>query len=151
MRKVIGRLRAALVLSVALAAVMVPRAARAELSLGVANDFIHAARANAVVLRYDWRTYNVGGGAMAWHGSDGDNGAITLDYNLLGFFHLPVDFDFGAAYLAKSTRLNGSNLNFELTGAVNVWHVRVFFSHFSNAGIKPPNPGWNFLGIAWRF
>lgn len=128
-----------------------PAVAMAEFSAGVARDFMHSTQADALALRYDWRTFNLGGQALAWNGKDGSNGAVSVDYNLLGFFDIPVDFDLGAAYIARITRINGSNLNFDLTGAVNVGHFRIFLVHFSNAGIAPPNPGWNFAGLAWRF
>ncbi len=154
MRTVIVKLKAARIVLIAAlaAAALFPRAAGAELAVGVARDFTHDTRANALVLRYDWRTYNLGSEALVWYGHrDGSNGAITLDYNILGFFDIPVDFDLGAAYIARTTRINGSNLNFQLTGAVNLGPVRVFLTHFSNAGISPPNPGWNFAGLAYRF
>ncbi len=142
---------ALLVSTITLAVPFYPAESRAELAIGAARDFLHSTNANALVLRYDWRKYNIGTEALAWHGSDGTNGAVTLDFNVLGFFDIPVDFDLGGAYIANTTRLNGSRLNFQLTGAVNLGHFRVFFTHFSNAGIKPPNAGWNFAGLAWRF
>lgn len=153
MRTEILRLKAALVFSIALAgAALFPRESRAELAAGVARDLTHDTDANALVLRYDWRKYNVGSEALVWYGRrDGTNGAVTLDYNILGFFDIPVDIDLGAAYIAKTTRINGSNLDFELSAAVNLGPVRVFYTHFSNGGIKPPNPGWDFAGLAWRF
>jgi len=136
----------------ALAAAFCPRESRAELSIGAATGLTHDTHANALVLRYDWRKYYVGGQAMAWYGrEDGWNGAAAIDFNVLGFFKIPVDLDLGGAYLARTTRINGSNLDFEITGAINLGPVRVFYTHFSNAGIKPPNPGWDFAGLAWRF
>src|SRR5574340_169960 len=92
-------LKAALAFLLALAGAFFPRQAGAELSVGAARDVTHNTDANALVLRYDWREYNLGGQAMAWYGHrDGTNGAVTFDYNVLGFFHIPVDIDIGAAY-----------------------------------------------------
>ena len=65
-------------------------------------------------------------------------------------------FAAGAAYRTKTDELNGSNWNFaEQLGwrfpAVNGRRVEFAIRHVSNAGLKKPNKGEDFLSFAYVF
>jgi hypothetical protein len=80
-----------------------------------------------------------------------------LHWKLIDHSGMDLFFGFGAAYKTKTDYLNGSNLNFaEQLG----WRFprqrggsRVEFAirHISNAGLKKPNRGEDFLTLAYVF
>lgn len=133
------------------AASLFPSLSSAEVSFGAGLDVIHAEDTEAVILRYDHRESRLGGHLMAWDGPEGTNGAIAADFNI-GFG--PLDLNLGGAWLADTSRINGTNVNFSLGAALNVQHIRIQFTHYSNGNNgngHMNNTGWNFLLFLWRF
>lgn len=127
---------------------LLPTASNAGVSIGYAQDVVHAAGTNAVVARYDHAATRLGGQAMYWDGPDGSNYSLGLDYDVLPS---PVyDLNLGAVYIGNVRDINGTHLNFSIGAGVNLWErVHIQFSHFSNAH-KRDNNGWNFIGIMLR-
>jgi hypothetical protein len=140
------------------------RPSGAELAVGVGADWVNAPVSETVSLRYDHRPWLLGGEVLGWQGPDKTNGAVVADIDLarwpfdLTFGSWSVDVNLGAAYLAKKTEVNGTQLNFSGRVALN-WgeHFRLFLIHFSHGGDTlgiaedKANDGWNFLGLAYRF
>jgi len=132
-----------------------PSAARAELAVGAAQDFVHARNTQALLLRYDHRPLRLGAFTMAWYRADTLTGAVGADVNLGVSI---VDINLGGVYLPETGDINGTHLNFSLRAAVNIGeHYRVEVLHFSN-GKKlfgwlddKNNAGWNFLAVSYRF
>lgn len=125
-----------------------PVASSAEVSIGYAQDILHASGTNAAILRYDHKPTRLGAQAMYWDGPDNDNMSLGVDFDLLPSKLL--DLNIGGVYIARTHSINGTNLNFSIGLGVNLGeHLRFQFSHFSNAQAKN-NEGWNFLGIMLR-
>lgn len=126
-----------------------PAASSAEVSIGYAQDILHASGTNAAVIRYDHRPTRLGAQAMYWDGPDDYNMSFGVDFDLLPS---PVlDLNLGGVYIARSRFINGTNMNFSIGLGVNLGErVRFQFSHFSNAQPRN-NEGWNFAGIMLRF
>lgn len=125
-----------------------PAASRAEISIGYAQDIIHASGTNAGVVRYDHRPTRLGAQAMYWDGPDNENMAFGIDFDLLPS---PVfDLNLGGVYISRTHFINGTNLNFSIGIGVNLGErLRLQFSHFSNAQARN-NEGWNFVGVMLR-
>jgi hypothetical protein len=80
-----------------------------------------------------------------------------LHWKLIDHSGLDLFFGFGAAYITKTDDLNGSNWNFaEQLGwrfpqLANGGRVEFTLRHVSNAGLKKPNRGEDFLTLAYVF
>jgi hypothetical protein len=80
-----------------------------------------------------------------------------LHWKLIDHSGLDLFFGFGAAYKTKTDDLNGSNWNFaEQLGwrfpqQANGGRVEIALRHVSNAGLKKPNRGEDFLTFAYVF
>lgn len=123
--------------------------ASAGFSLGYAQDVIHAPGTKAAIARYDHDATRLGGQAMYWDGSDGENMSFGIDYDLLPSETL--DLNLGGVYITEIHNINGTHLNYSISLGVNLWkHARVQFSHFSN-GRARNNDGWNFVGLMFKF
>ena len=62
-----------------------------------------------------------------------------------------MEFGMGAAYLSRSDDLNGSRPNFSLSAGLVRGRWSLTLRHYSNAGLKRPNYGSDFLVIGYRF
>jgi hypothetical protein len=125
-----------------------PAASIAEVSLGYAQDVLHAPGTNAAIVRYDHRPTRLGAQAMYWNGSDGSNSSFGLDFDLLPSTWL--DLNLGGVYITEIHGINGTHLNYSIGLGVNLWeHLRLQFTHFSNAHARN-NEGWNFVAIMLR-
>jgi hypothetical protein len=123
-------------------------ASSAEVSIGYAQDILHASGTSAGILRYDHKPTRLGAQAMYWDGPDNDNMSLGVDFDLLP--SKVLDLNIGGVYIARTQSINGTNLNFSIGLGVNLGeYLRFQFSHFSNAHAKN-NEGWNFLGIMLR-
>lgn len=120
----------------------------AEVSIGYAQDILHASGTSAGIVRYDHLPTRLGAQAMYWDGPDDSNMSFGVDFDLLPSKIL--DLNLGGVYIARTRSINGTNLNFSIGLGVNLGErVRFQFSHFSNAHAKN-NEGWNFVGIMLR-
>lgn len=134
-----------------------PATSEAEFSAGVIKDMVHSKDSDGIVLRYDYRAWSengYGGGlgfsAFGWDdggGGDDITNAFSLDYTLRVDL---LDLSFGGAYISDVNSINGTHLNFMFGAGVNIWKLRVHYTHFSNAHNKN-NQGWNFLGLSIVF
>lgn len=125
-----------------------PAASIAEVSIGYAQDIIHASGTSAGIVRYDHRPTRLGAQAMYWDGPDDSNMSFGVDFDLIPSKIL--DLNLGGVYIDKARSINGTKLNFSIGLAVNLGErVRLQFSHFSNAHAKN-NEGWNFVAVMLR-
>jgi len=80
-----------------------------------------------------------------------------LHWKLIDHTGMDLFFGFGAAYKTKTDDLNGSNWNFaEQLGwrsplQANGGRVEFAIRHVSNAGLKKPNRGQDFITLAYVF
>jgi hypothetical protein len=80
-----------------------------------------------------------------------------LHWELIDHSGMDLFFGMGAAYKTKTDALNGSNWNFaeqlgwRLPQPVHGGRVEFAIRHVSNAGIKKPNRGEDFLTLAYVF
>ena len=80
-----------------------------------------------------------------------------LHWNLIDQSGLGLFVGFGGAYKIKTDDLNGSHLNFaeqfgwRFPQQANGGHVEFAIRHMSNAGLKKPNKGEDFLTLAYVF
>jgi hypothetical protein len=122
--------------------------ASAEVSIGYAQDVVHAPETGAAIVRYDHEPTRLGGQAMYWDGPDHHNMSLGLDYDLIP--SKTVDLNLGGVFIKNVNGINGTHFNFSIGLGVNLGkYARVQFSHFSN-GRSRNNDGWNFVGILLR-
>lgn len=125
-----------------------PATSSAEVSIGYAQDVLHASGSNAAVVRYDHGPTRLGAQAMYWDGSDDNNMSFGVDFDLLP--SKVLDLNLGGVYIARTHFINGTYLNFSIGLGVNLGErLRLQFSHFSNAHASK-NEGWNFAAIMLR-
>jgi hypothetical protein len=80
-----------------------------------------------------------------------------LNWSLIDRSGLEMFFGGGAAYKTETDQLNGSRLNFaeqfgwRLPRQENAGRVEFALRHISNAGIKKPNKGQDFITLAYVF
>ncbi len=126
--------------------------AGAEMAVGAARDFATQKQADALVIRYDYRPYNLGSQYLFWHSRAGSDASLAIGYNLIGWIGVAADLDAGVAYLQKTKSISGTRLNYSFTGAYNIGeHFRAQYTHMSNGRTQVRNVGWNFVGFLYRF
>ena len=130
-----------------LVSVVVP--ARATVLLGVAGNVAYSTHSKAVFMRVESGPWGVMVGG--WQ----ESGVIAADYT----YHWHRWFaGIGAAYLTRTTYINGTRWNFELRAGFQLTsRVSIVLTHFSNCKEichfkrHGPNLGWDFLGAQYRF
>ena len=123
--------------------------ARAAVLLGVAGDLAYSTHSKAVFVRVESGPW----GVMA--GSWRESNVVAADYT----YHWRRWFaGIGAAYLTRTTYINGTRWNFELRAGFQVTpRISIVLTHFSNCKEichfkrHGPNLGWDFLGAQYRF
>ena len=83
-------------------------------------------------------------------------GDIFIESNILVFgqrtvYYKNMNLGLGLAYLDKTTRVNGSNLNYMLSIGYDWDKWYLVIRHISNAGTSKPNSGQDMLNIGYNF
>lgn len=133
--------------ALSLASVVVP--IHAAVLLGAAGDVDFSTHSKAVFVRVESGPW----GAMA--GSWQQSNVVAADYTYRWRRWLA---GIGAAYLSRTTHINGTRWNFELRlGFQLTPRMSIVLTHFSNCKRvchfkrSGPNKGWDFLGAQYRF
>lgn len=109
---------------------------------------------NNKILPYDW--FFIGGELGGW-----ERGSDSNFNSFVGIFQIGFNFKFyknfymkgteGFSYISQTNRLLATNFEFNEQGSIGVkfpkFSIGFLFSHFSNAGIRQPNIGQDFMGF----
>ena len=87
--------------------------ASAEVSIGYAQDVVHAPETGAAIVRYDHEPTRLGGQAMYWDGPDHHNMSLGLDYDLIP--SKTVDLNLGGVFIKNVNGINGTHFTWANT------------------------------------